>query len=135
MIIVASIKNSLQQNEVIVETDSNAKEITIPAKATGLGSSVNGGELLFLSLATCFCNDIYREAARRKMDIKSVKVTVSGQFGKEGEPASNIFYKTEIQADVPQEEITDLINHVDKVAEIHNTLRKGVSVSLELSEN
>ena len=59
----------------------------------------------YLSLATCFWNDIYREAVRRKINIQSVEVTVSGEFGKEAEPASNITYKAAIQSDAPQNEI------------------------------
>ncbi len=85
---------------------------------------------MFLSLATCFCNDVYREAARRQIKIESIEVNVSGDFGGEGEPASNITYQVDIRSAHPKSEIADLINHVDKVAEIHNTLRKGVSVSL-----
>jgi uncharacterized OsmC-like protein len=131
MIIVATIKNSLQQNDILVETDGNEKTIAIPARSTGHGSLVNGGELLFLSLATCFCNDIYREAGRRNIDIKSVEVTVSGEFGKEGEPIANISYTTDIQSDSPQNKITELISHVDKIAEIHDTFRKGARVILQ----
>src|SRR5687767_5357542 len=130
MNIIASIKNSLQQNDIIVETDGNKKKIIIPAKPDGQGSSVNGAELLFLSLATCFCNDIYREAVRRNIPIQSVELTVFGEFGKEGEPASNINYKVNIKSDASQNEISELIDHVDTIAEIHNTLRKGVKVSL-----
>jgi len=130
MNVIASIKNSLQQNDIIVETDGNKKKIIIPAKPDGQGSSVNGAELLFLSLATCFCNDIYREAVRRNITIQSAEVTVFGEFGKEGEPASNISYKVNIQSGASQNEISELIDHVDKIAEIHNTLRKGVKVSL-----
>jgi organic hydroperoxide reductase OsmC/OhrA len=131
MNIVATIKNSAQQNTVTVATEGNQKEISIPAKPNGQGSSVNGGELLFLSLATCFCNDIYREAARRQIDIQSIEVNVSGEFGKEGEPASNIRYNVEIQSEAPKNVISELIAHVDTVAEIHNSLRKGISVSLQ----
>ena len=131
MRITASIKNSILQNELSVATEGNSKSIAIPAKLTGQGSSVNGGELLFLSLATCFCNDLYREAARRDIQIKSIEVNVSGEFGMEGEPASNITYHANIQSDTPKNEILDLIQHVDTVAEIHNTLRKGVNVSLQ----
>lgn len=130
MNISATIKNNSLENDIAVETEGVKKKISIPAKSVGQGSSVNGGELLFLSLATCFCNDVYREAARRNMTIKSVNVTVSGEFGKEGEPGSNITYQVTIDSDSSQQEITDLIHHVDTIAEVHNTLRKGVSVSL-----
>ena len=61
--------------------------ISIASKDDGFGLAVNGGELLFLSIATCFCNDLYREAAKRDQKIDSMEVTVSGTFGKEGEPA------------------------------------------------
>lgn len=132
MTITATITNSLQQNDATVETNGNKKEIFIPAKPDGQGFSVNGGELLFLSLATCFCNDLYREAARRKIVIQSVRVTVSGEFGGEGEPASNIVYRADIRSDSPQSEITALVRHVDQVAEIHNTVRKGVKVALQI---
>lgn len=130
MNIAATIKNSYRENELTVSTNTNEKKINIPGKPEGYGSSVNGGELLFLSLATCFCNDIYREAAKRKMNIQQVEVTVSGEFGKEGEPASNITYVVNIQSGHTQAEVDDLVQYVDKIAEVHNTLRQGVSVIL-----
>ncbi|GAB3551907.1 OsmC family protein [Spirosoma fluminis] len=131
MIITATVRNKLGENDVTVETDGNAKSVMIPAKAAGRGSSINGGELLFLSLATCFCNDVYREAARRNMPIESVDVTVTGEFGQEGEPASRISYAVRIQSDGPEDDVQALIHYVDTVAEIHNTLRSGVPVSLQ----
>lgn len=131
MNISSSIKNTAQKNEVTVTTGDNTKTLSIPGKPTG-GSSVNGGELLFLSLATCFCNDLYREAARRNMKLDEVDVTVSGQFGKEGEPGFNIQYEATVRSpESSDEQIRDLIRDVDRVAEIHNTLRKGVSVTLK----
>ena len=132
MNISATVKNSYQKNDITVATNGNKKELCIPVKTEGGGSAVNGGELLFLSLATCFCNDVYREAARRAIVIHSVEVSVSGEFGKEGEPASNIAYEVKIQSpDTDEEKIAELIHHVDRIAEVHNTLRKGVSVTLK----
>lgn len=132
MLITATITNLAKENSISVSTNGIEKNISIPGKIEGRGSSVNGGELLFLSLATCFCNDIYREAARRNMEIVSVDVTVTGQFGKEGEAGSEISYEATITAPGnSQQEIDDLILHVDRIAEIHNTLRKGVNVLLK----
>lgn len=131
MNISATVKNSYQENDITVTTEGNKKKLSIPAKMEGWGSSINGGELLFLSLATCFCNDVYREAARRKIVIHTVEVTVSGEFGKEGEPASNIEYGVNIQSPDAEEKIMELIHHVDRIAEVHNTLRKGVKVALK----
>jgi uncharacterized OsmC-like protein len=131
MHITASILNTNKQNEVRVMTNSTQKQLTILPKAEGKGSSVNGGELLFLALATCFCNDIYREAAKRGLDITSVEVNVSGEFGGEGEPGYNIQYEAKVDSSATAEEIRNLIVYVDKVAEVHNTLRLGTPVSLK----
>jgi len=130
MRITAILKNGLNKNDIVVSTNDNKKTISIPPKSSGQGSSINGGELLFLSLATCFCNDIYREAERRRLNIKSIEINVSGDFGNEGEPASNVIYKVDIQSVHSKKEIIDLIKHVDTVAEIHNTLRKEIEVNL-----
>ena len=133
MIITATIKNDCQKNIITVATENVEKKIDIPTKATGPGSLVNGGELLFLALATCFCNDVYREAAKRNMKVESVEVIVSGEFGKEGEPGSNIKYDVKLMAsEHTKEEIAELILYVDKVAEVHNTLRQGAGVTLKL---
>lgn len=132
MNITATIKNSYGRHEATVATEGTQKSVSIAGKPEGYGSSVNGGELLFLALATCYGNDAYREAARRGMTIESVEVTVSGQFGGEGEPASRIEYTVSLQAPgIPEEELRAFIRHVDSVAEIQNTLRKGVSVTLK----
>lgn len=133
MTISATIKSAYNKHDVTVSTDNNQKKINIPYKAGGYGSSANGGELLFLALATCFCNDIYREAIKRKITINSVEVFVTGEFGKEGEAASGISYTTNIDAPhCSKEEINELIVYVDKIAEVHNTLRKGISFSISM---
>ena len=131
MQISASILNTDQQNEVKVTTNNTSRQLFIPPKSEGKGSSVNGGELLFLALATCFCNDIYREAAKRQMEIKSVEVVVTGEFGGEGEAGCNIQYQAKVDSDATEEEIKDLIYYVDKIAEVHNTLRIATPVSLK----
>jgi uncharacterized OsmC-like protein len=97
----------------------------------GSGSSANGGELLFLALATCFCNDIYREAKRRGIDVEGVQVEVTGEFGGEGEGAREIRYSASVDANAPRDEVLALMQHTDTVAEIHKTLRGGAAVVLE----
>ena len=130
MKISAIVRNEFNQHNVTVATNDSSKELYIPPKANGYGSSVNGGELLMLSLATCFCNDIYREAATRNINVYSVEVMVSGEFGAAGEPGFNLTYSANVKADASQQEINDLVAHTDNVAEIHNTLRRGTMVKL-----
>lgn len=130
MKITARVDNSNGQHHVILTTNDNSHSISIPPKATGFGSSANGGELLFLALATCYCNDIYREAAKRNIQVEEVEVEVSGDFGAEGEPAKNVTYKAKVYAKGTEEEIRALMQHTDTVAEIQNTLRAGTDVKL-----
>jgi uncharacterized OsmC-like protein len=132
MKISARVDNSLSGHLASVETNGTARSITIPAKDGGFGSGMNGGELLFLALATCYCNDIYREAAKRGLKIERVEVEVQGEFGAEGEPARNITYRAKIAGDASDEQIDDLLRHTDTVAEIQNTLRNGAQVTLML---
>jgi uncharacterized OsmC-like protein len=130
MIITAKVENSFNENLVSVQTNDTAQELTIPGKSTGLGLSVNGGELLCLALATCFCNDIYREAKKKNISVTKVIVEASAEFSAAGEPGYNIQYKAKLEGDASDEELLELIRHTDKVAEIQNTLRSGVKVSL-----
>jgi organic hydroperoxide reductase OsmC/OhrA len=65
MQITATIKSKFNQLQTI-QTNDAAKNLQIASKPNGYGSPVNGGELLMLSLATCYCNDIYREAAKEE---------------------------------------------------------------------
>ena len=81
MIVSARVSNSRGAHHVTLRTDDNTHTIDIPPKATGFGSSANGGELLFLALATCYCNDIYREAERMGIEVRQVEVEVTGEFG------------------------------------------------------
>ena len=65
------------------------------------------------------------------MNIELVDVTVWGEFGAEGEPASHIEYEANLQSpDRSKQELEELIKYIDKIAEVHNTLRKGIKVSL-----
>jgi len=82
-------------------------------------------------LRRAFCNDLYREVAKRGIDVQDIKVEVTGTFGNAGEPARDISYRVQVQADAPQAAIDDLIRTTDSLAEIQNTLRAGCPVRLE----
>ena len=130
MKISARVENSKDNHQVILQTNDNIHSIAIPPKSTGYGSSANGGELLFLALATCYCNDIYREAAKKNINVEVVEVDVEGDFPAAGEPARNIVYKARVVADADEQEIRELMSFTDTVAEIQNTLRMVTPVVL-----
>ncbi len=134
MKISARVHNIQGKNDVSLQTDDNVHAIAIAPKSSGFGSSVNGGELLLLALATCYCNDIYREAAKRGIHITDVEVKVEGEFGKEGEPARNITYSAKLSGDAKESDILELMKQTDALAEIQNTLRIATPVTLNSIE-
>lgn len=134
MKISATVQNGNGQHLVTVQTNANVQNLTIPPKPAGNGSAVNGGEFLFLALATCYCNDIYREAAKRGIVVESVQVQVDGEFGAEGEPARNVSYRAQVRAHASDAEIQELMRMTDRVAEIQNTLRVDTPVTLAAVE-
>lgn len=64
MQISARIENARGTHNVSLRTNGGEHSLTIPPKPDGFGSSAKGGELLFLALATCYCNDIYRQTKK-----------------------------------------------------------------------
>jgi uncharacterized OsmC-like protein len=130
MKINAGVSNREGEHQVTLRTNENIQSIVIPPKSTGFGSSVNGGELLFLALATCYCNDLYREAGKKGIKVQQVEVEVDGDFGGEGDPATNVIYRAKVTAQASEEDIRALIEQTDRLTEIQNTLRRGTPVVL-----
>jgi putative redox protein len=101
-----------------------------PAEAGGGGRGFNGGQLLHLAVAGCVSNDLFREASRRGIELTRVVITADGQYG--GSPAvpGGISYSVEIEGRAPEEDLRSLVSHVDEIAEIPNSLRRGTQVRL-----
>ena len=131
MEIRASVRSSSEAHGVVVSTNGRPTPLVVPGRPGG-GSAVNGGELLCLALATCYGNDVYREAARRGVAVRSVTVEVAAEFGERGEPARRIVYTAHVDSDAPAAELEALLRETDAVAEVHNTLRAGLPVELRL---
>lgn len=130
MKINAGVSSREGEHQVTLRTNENIQSIVIPPKSTGFGSSVNGGELLFLALATCYCNDLYREAGKKGIKVQQVEVEVDGDFGGEGDSATNVTYRAKVTAQASEEDIRALIEQTDRLTEIQNTLRRGTPVVL-----
>ena len=98
--------------------------------AGGLGIGFNGGELLLLAIGACYTNDLYREAAKRNMTLSSVAVDVQADWGGEPVRAQNVRFDVRVTSKENKEDVIALIGHTNEVAEIHNSLRKGTSVTM-----
>ena len=83
-----------------------------------------------LALATCYCNDLYREAERLDLAIDGVEVEASAEFPGIGLAAMNISYRATVSSSASSAALAQLLRETDAVAEIHNTLRAGVPVEL-----
>ena len=131
MEISAVVANRRDGHEASVRTGPSTRALTIPEKDVGRGSAVNGGELLMLALATCYCNDLFREADRMGIPMDAVEVTAKADFPGIGLAATNIRYSATVTSPAPESVIRTLLSETDAVAEIHNTIRTGVAVVLE----
>lgn len=130
MQITAVVTNSTSGHEVVVRTGTSEQSLSVPPKVPGKGSAVNGGEFLMLALATCYCNDLYREGERLGVPIESVEVEASAEFPGVGLAATNIKYRAVVSSSASRSVVAQLLRETDAVAEIHNTIRTGVPVEL-----
>ncbi len=128
MEICAIVSNAAGRHEAQVRTGNSTQSLAIAAKAGGKGSAVNGGEFLLLAIATCYCNDLYREALRMGIELDSVEVEATADFPGIGLAATNIRYAAKVTSAASSAAIADLLRHTDTVAEVHNTVRAGVPV-------
>lgn len=129
MEISARVTSTSATHTARVRTDASEKSLAVPAKAGGHGSAINGGEFLMLALATCYCNDLYREAAQLGMVLDAVDVQARADFPGIGLAAQNVSYEATVRSSASAAEIERLLARTDAVAEVHNTLRAGVPVA------
>lgn len=127
MQITAQLTNTAGSHDVHVTTSGQSKPLAIAGRAGG-GSAVNGGEFLMLALATCYCNDLYREAARLQIELTTVHVEATAEFDGIGLAARDITYRARIESPASPAQIEQLLRETDAVAEVHNTLRAGAEV-------
>ena len=101
-----------------------------PAEGGGGGLGFNGGQLLYLAVAGCISNDLFREAQAVGIELSSVRVKVSGDFVGEPAVSDEIRYEVEVAGDAAEDRLRALIDQVDEIAEIPNSLRQGTHVRL-----
>ena len=101
-----------------------------PAGAGGGGLGFNGGELLYLAVAGCVSNDLFREARAAGIALRRVRVRARGDFPGNPAVSTEITYEVDVEGDAPAERLRALVEDVDRIAEIPNSLRDGTDVRL-----
>ena len=120
------------ENHSLAVGSAGSRTVTIDRskESGGLGLGFNGGELLLLAIGGCYSNDVYREAGKRGIEVKSVQVTISADWGGDPVRAQDVAFSVMVDADASEQEILELIQHTDRVAEMPNSLRLGTEVKL-----
>ena len=101
-----------------------------PADGGGRGVGLNGGQLLYLAIAGCVSNDLFREARADGIALERVRVVVDGDFQGDPPVSTDVTYDVEVAGDASTEELERLVAKVDTLAEIPNSLRQATAVRL-----
>jgi putative redox protein len=101
-----------------------------PVSAGGGGLGLNGGELLYLAVAGFVSNDLFREAQAAGIALRRVRVRARGDFTGDPAVSTEITYEVDVEGDAPAERLRALVEDVDRIAEIPNSLRGGTRVRL-----
>jgi uncharacterized OsmC-like protein len=101
-----------------------------PTAAGGGGLGFNGGQLLYMSIAACWSNDLYREAATMGIELDGVEITVDGDFPARGSGSTPITVDVVVRSAAPEERIRELLAEVERVAEIPRAIREGPPISV-----
>ena len=101
-----------------------------PAEAGGSGQGFSGGQLLNLAVAGCISNDLFPEAARAGITLRRVRVAVLSDYLGDPAVSTPIEYQVEVEGEAPQNSLRELVERVDEIAEIPNSIRRGTEVRL-----
>lgn len=104
-----------------------------PASAGGGGLGFSGGQLFYLSIAACWSNDLYREAATMGIPLDSVEVEVDGDFPARGSGSTPITVELVVRSRAAEDQVRALIAEVERVAEIPRAIREGPPIEVNAS--
>lgn len=119
---VRATAGSLRRDDGVMLRHAWTKQGVVAAPAE------NGAQLLHLSVAFCVLNDTYREAKRLGITVHGVAVEADGGFDDEWR-STGIDYAVTVDADVPPEDVAELLNAVDDLAEVPRAIRAGTRVT------
>ena len=108
---------------------SSSVVIDRPVSGGGRGLGFNGGQLLNLAVAGCISNDLFREAAKRDITLHRVVVTADSDYAGDPAVATRIEYTIEVSGDAEQAALDELVDYVERIAEIAASIRNGTPVT------
>ena len=128
--------HQVEQFPVVVGAGSfrsaDGHEVRFPHRWTPEGVTVEadftGAHLLHLAAAGCVLNDVYREANDRGIRVDGVRVTASGGFDTDTWSSTGITYRVDVDSTASTQELAQLLDRVDQVAEIPRAIRAGAPV-------
>ena len=106
-----------------------------PPTAGGGGLGFNGGQLLYLSIAACWSNDLYHEAATMGIELDSVEITVDGDFPARASGSTPITVDVVVRSSAPEDQVRALIAEVERVAEIPRAIRDGAPIEVRATHD
>ena len=104
-----------------------------PTTTGGGGLGFNGGQLLYLSIAACWSNDLYREAATMGIELDGVEITVDGDFPSRGSGSTPIKVDVVVRSVAPEERVRQLMAEVERIAEIPRAIRDATPIEVSAS--
>jgi uncharacterized OsmC-like protein len=111
---------------------TGACAVRFPHRWTPDGVTVDadftGAHLLHLAAAGCVLNDVYREAAALGLELGGVRVTAAGGFDTGTWVSTGIDYRVEVDSTASDQQVAELLEVVDQVAEIPRVVRAGAPV-------
>ncbi len=124
------VRNVAGHVTAIGSADTFTLIVDRPVEGGGGGLGFNGGQLLNLAVAGCISNDLFREAATMEISLERVVVRVSSDYVGSPAVSTPISYDVEIVGSASEESLRELVAHVDRIAEIPNSIRNGTPVEL-----
>lgn len=94
--------------------------VTVEAEFTG-------AHLLHLAVAGCVLNDLYREARALGIVLEGVRVVARGGFDNTW-ASTGIEYAVELDSSASPEQVRQLLEVIDRLAEIPRAIRTGAPV-------
>ena len=97
-------------------------------RSAGAGATFNPRELLCLAVGGCYVDDLFLEADKRGIALRSVHVDVEAEWSGQPARARDVTLVVRVEANADERTLMDLAEHTDRVTLIPNLLRLGTSV-------